>query len=399
MKKLLLLGGSRYQIPVIQAAHALDIHTITCDYLPDNIGHRYSDEYHNVSVVDKEKVLRLAEELKIDGIMSFASDPGVVTAAYVADQLGLPGCPYDSVQILQNKSKFREFLANNGFAVPKAKGYKKLREALAETELFRWPVIVKPVDSAGSKGVTKADDPSDLPRLADLALSYSLSGEFIIEEYIEKMGDSSDTDCFSVEGRMVFTSFCRQLFDPEALNPYTPAAYSWPSSMTAAGQRELSSELQRLLDLLHMGTSIYNIETREGTDGTAYIMEISPRGGGNRLAEMLRYATGEDLIGNAVRAAAGLPVTELHDPVYNGYWAEYILHADRMGTFRELQIDAAFEDRFVVERDLWVRKGDAVRPFSGANEMLGTLVLNFGSQEELDENLSNIKSFVKVLVD
>mgnify|MGYP004485839409 CR=1 FL=1 len=89
LKKLMILGGSRYALPVIKAAHDLGIYVITCDYLPDNIAHKYSDEYCNVSIIDKEKTLEAAKKLNIDGIMSFACDPGVITAAYVAEQMGL----------------------------------------------------------------------------------------------------------------------------------------------------------------------------------------------------------------------------------------------------------------------------------------------------------------------
>ena len=111
MKKLLLLGGSRFLVPVIREAKSLGCRTITCDYLPENIAHRYSDEYHNVSIVDREAVLALARKLQVDGVMSFACDPGVVTAAYVAEQLGLPNVgPYESVAILQDKGRFRAFL-------------------------------------------------------------------------------------------------------------------------------------------------------------------------------------------------------------------------------------------------------------------------------------------------
>ena len=100
MKKLMVLGGSRYALPVIKAAHDLGIYVITCDYLPDNIAHKYSDEYCNVSIIDKEKTLAAAQRLEIDGIMSFACDPGVITAAYVAEQMGLPNVgPYESVCI------------------------------------------------------------------------------------------------------------------------------------------------------------------------------------------------------------------------------------------------------------------------------------------------------------
>jgi len=152
VKKLMVLGGSRYALPVIKAAHDLGIYVITCDYLPDNIAHKYSDEYCNVSIIDKEKTLEAAKKLNIDGIMSFACDPGVITAAYVAEQMGLPNVgPYESVCILQNKSKFREFLTQNGFTVPTAKGYKNIDDALKDVGMFHWPVIVKPTDSAGSK--------------------------------------------------------------------------------------------------------------------------------------------------------------------------------------------------------------------------------------------------------
>ena len=89
-KKLMLLGGIRYLLPVIKAAHEQGYYVITADYKEGNIAHKYSDEYVNVSVLDKEAVLKVAQEKNIDGIMSFGVDPGVVTAAYVQDKMGLP---------------------------------------------------------------------------------------------------------------------------------------------------------------------------------------------------------------------------------------------------------------------------------------------------------------------
>lgn len=396
MKKVLLLGGSRYILPVIEAIHNLGYYAITCDYLPDNIAHKYSDEYHNVSIIDKEAVLELAKELKVDGVMSFACDPGVVTAAYVAEKMGLPHSgSYESVCILQNKGRFRKFLADNGFNVPNAKGYSKKEDALKDIDFFNWPVIVKPTDSAGSKGVTKVDTPEELESSIDYALSFSHSNEFIIEDFLEKVGHSSDTDSFSVDGELKFVSFSAQRFDENCENPYTPSAYSWPATISQDNQKELAGEIQRLLKLLNMKTSIYNIEVRECTNGKAYIMECSPRGGGNRLAEMVRYATGVDMVTNAVRAAVGDEIVEIEQKPYNGYWAEIILHSDKKGVFDSLEISKEIEDN-IIEKDLWITKGTAVGGFSGANEAIGTLVLKFENQEELEYHLSNINKFVKV---
>lgn len=398
-KKLMLLGGLRYLLPVIESAHKLGYYVITCDYLPDNIAHKYSDEYHNVSIIDKEAVLALAKELQIDGIMSFAVDPGVVTAAYVQEQMELPAFgPYESVCILQNKDRFRNFLTQHGFNVPKAKGFASIEEAMAEKYWYPWPVIVKPTDSAGSKGVTRVDRLEDLRPALEVAFVHSLSKRVIVEEFIEKAGCSSDTDSFSVDGELKFVSFSAQRFDEHAPNPYTPSAYSWPSTMTAEQEAELTSEIQRLLKLLGMRTSIYNIETRVGTNGKPYIMEVSPRGGGNRLAEMLRFATGVDLITNAVRAAVGDEVVAVEQKPYNGHWAEVILHADKDGHFFSLDVDSVFKEKHVKQIDLWVKKGDKVSAFRGANDAIGTLVLQFDIEEELVLALAQQELWMQVVV-
>lgn len=397
-RKLMLLGGLRYLLPVIDAAHNMGCHVITCDYLPDNIAHKYSDEYHNVSILDRDAVLSLARELRIDGIMSFAVDPGVVTAAYVADRLGLPCAgPYESICILQDKEKFRGFLESNGFNVPSSRGFSSYEKAYADKDYFEWPVIVKPVDSAGSKGVSRVDSPDDLRPAFDNAKSHSFSGKVIIEEFIEKEGCSSDSDCFSVDGKLEFVSFSAQRFDENADNPYTPAAFSWPSTFTKEQEAELTAEIQRLLTLLRMRTSIYNIETRIGTNGRPYIMEASPRGGGNRLAEMLRMATGVDMITAAVRAALGESVTDIAQKPYDGHWAEVILHADRSGTFSGLDISQEMSSH-VVERDLWVRDGERVSSFNGANDAIGTLVLKLGSCVESEQFLQNLQSNINISI-
>lgn len=400
MKKILLLGGSRYLLPVIKSAHELGLYVITCDYLPDNIAHKYSDEYVNVSIIDKEAVLEAAKKLEIDGIMSFATDPGVVTAAYVAEKLGLPyGGSYESVSILQDKGRFRRFLTEHNFNVPHAKSYEKLEDALCDTEFFTWPVIVKPVDSAGSKGVTRVDDKNELRKAIEYALDFSHCDQFIIEDFIEKKGCSSDTDSFSIDGKLVATTFSSQRFDVQSDNPYAPMAYSWPSTFSREHEDELTSEIQRLLTLLDMQSSIYNIETREGVDGKAYIMEVSPRGGGNRLAEMIRYASGVDMIKAAVQAAVGLPIDKVEKPQYDGCWAEYVLHSRVDGKFKELWIEPDFAAKNVIEVDLWVNQGEVIHSFTAANFAIGTVVMKFSSQEELENKLSSMERYIKVIVE
>lgn len=396
-KKIMLLGGIHYLLPVIKAAHEQGYYVITADYLPDNIAHKYSDEYVNVSITDKEAVLKAAREYRIDGIISFGVDPGVVAAAYVQEKMGLPSMgPYESVVILQNKDLFRAFLQEHGFNCPMSKGYSTIDEALADTDWLTWPMIVKPTDSAGSKGVTRVDRIEDYAEAVKHAFEKSIKGHIIVEQYLEKIGCSSDTDSFLLDGKFRFVSFNAQRFDADAANPFAPSAYTWPSTFPEH-EAYLTSELQRLMDLLKMQISVFNIETRIASDGKPYIMECTPRGGGNRLCEMLRYATGVDMITAQVRAAVGDPVGEIEQNPYNGHWAEVILHAPKAGRFDGIEITSALNAE-IVERDLWVKEGDNVEAFHGANDAIGTLVLRFDNKEEMEYAITHQSEWLTIKV-
>lgn len=396
---LLILGGSRYIIPVIDAAHALGCRVVTSDYLPDNIAHAYADEYVNTSIVDKDAVLATAQAVHADGIMSFAADPGVVSAAWTAERLGLPfQASYEATRILQTKSLFRQYLHDHGFICPRSFAFASVEQATAVADELPYPVIAKPVDAAGSKGVTRVDAPDALAPAVAHALTFSRSGGCIVEQFLEKQYASSDSDSFAVNGELRCASFTSQLFDVQATNPYAPAAFAMPATMPASAQAELRAEIQRLFSLLGVQSGIFNIETRVATDGKPYIMEVSPRGGGNRLAEMLRYASDVDLIRASVQAALGMEVQGVTDPRYDGYWYQSILHSDTDGTFRGVEYADGFRDAHVRDESLWIEPGAPVHAFDAANYAFGTVMMRFETQAELDEFARDVTRFMRVVV-
>lgn len=400
-KTLLLLGGARYALPVIDAAHELGAKVVTRDYLPHNYAHAFSGQYINASIIDNEAVLAAAKECKADGIMSFAADPGVVAASYAAEKLGLPfQGSYEAVSILQDKERYRAFLRDNGFNCPELYIYRSTDEAMAEADSIAYPVIAKPVDAAGSKGCSRVDGPEGLRKAVEYALEFSRGGRCIVEQFLEKRGDSSDADGFVTGGRFTCVSFISQLFDPSVPNPYTPAAYTMPASLPEWAQRELVSELQRLADLLGLRDGVFNIETRVVTDGKAYIMESSPRGGGNRLCEMLKHATKgkTDLVMAVVKAVLGEPVGELPMPQYDGFWYQQMLHSDHDGTFAGMKYASGFKDVHVAEGQLWVEPGAKVEAFSAANHAFGSAFMRFDSQEELDGFRANPGEYMKARI-
>lgn len=266
--------------------------------------------------------------------------------------MGLPfQCSYKVACILQDKSLFRQFLSENDFNCPHAKGYTNIEEALKDVDYFSWPVIVKPVDSAGSKGVTKVEKKESLKAAIEIALQSSISKHFIIEDFLDKVGAQSSADIFSVEGKLVYPAYSDQLFDKNAANPYTPAIEIWPSSMPQEFQDDLTEQLQRLITLLGMKTGIYNVESRVCSDGKAYIMEVSPRGGGNRIAELQDKATGQKLIKNEILKALNMPLDYITAPKYDGVWCNYILHSSKQGILDSVVIDKSFRKNTLKMKD------------------------------------------------
>lgn len=400
-KKVLLLGGSHFQVPSVKTAKQLGYYVITCDYLPNNPGHKYADEYHNVSTTDKEAVLKLAKELKIDGIVCYASDPAAPTAAYVAEKMGFPTSPYKSVEILSNKDKFRAFLTENHFNTPLARGYayEEINIMLAEIKDFHFPIMVKPVDSSGSKGVKKINSADELRAAVEAAIVYSKCKRFIIEECVEKYGYQIAGDGFSVNGELVFRCFANEHFDSSGINPYVPIGESWPYNMPKYIHEKLHAEIQRVLTLLNMKTQAYNFDARIDENENVYLMEIGPRNGGNLIAQVTQYATGVDMVKYTIKAAMGEDCSSLHMVEPKGYWASYMVHSQTSGIFKEVWIDNNFRKNNIVEFEMLFHPGDQIEAFMGSNGTLGTMILKFESQEEMLEKMDHMDSWVKVITE
>ena len=155
-----------------------------------------------------------------------------------------------------------------------------------------------------------------------------------------------------------------------------------------------------MADLLELRDGVFNIETRVATDGRAYIMESSPRGGGNRLCEMLKHATSgtTDLVMAAVKAALGEPVGELSMPSYDGYWYQQMLHTNHDGTFVGVEYAPGFKDAHVAEEQLWIERGEKVTAFSAANHAFGSVFLRFDTQKDFDAFRASPNNFMRAKV-
>ena len=402
MKSILLLGGSAQQVVAIDTARRLGYRTVLCDYLTDNPGQFHADKFYLVSTTDMEAVLEVAKSEKVDGVLAYASDPAAPTAAYVAEKLGLPTNPYESVEILCNKDKFRSFLNENGFCTPNAKGYCDLRKAKMDlvNGLFRFPVIVKPVDSSGSKGVSRIDGMEDkVDEKFSMAMGFSRSGRIILEEYVEKFGYQIAGDGLSIDGRLVFRYFANDHFNARCANPFVPISASFPYNMPKEVQDKVHGEIQRLLSFLGMKTCTYNFDMRIDKNYNVYLMEIAPRDGGNYIPQVIQYATGINLVEISVKAAMGESIGRHdlgHDP--SGYYSYYAVHSLNDGRLKEIKISGE-ASRHIVENHILAKPGDCVKAFTGANTTLGCLIMGFDSLEQMLDMMDNSEKWIEVIVE
>lgn len=398
-KTVLLLGGSAQQIPAIECAKNKGYFTVLCDYLPDNPGQYYADKFYCVSTTDKQAVLDVAKKEKIDGIVAYASDPAAPTAAYVAESSGLPTNPYKSVELLTNKDQFRDFLLQHNFHTPMARGYRSIDQAEAEIKQFRMPVFVKPVDSSGSKGVSKLTSHDELKNSAEYALTFSRSKRFIVEEFVERFGYQVAGDGFSVDGELVFRLFANDHFNRNGANPFVPISASFPYKMPQRIHNKIHGEIQRLFDLLGLRTGAYNFDILIDQDENVYLMEIGPRNGGNYIPQVIRYSTGIDMIDYTIRAAMGEDCSDLAMVEPNGYWSYYAVHSLISGVLKEIRIDKKVEKEQIVEKHLNYRIGDSVHSFTGANTNIGILIMRFGSMEQMLYMMDHPQSWLEVIVE
>ena len=395
-KRLLMLGGTYAQIPAIKCAKELGNYVITCDYLPKNPGHEFADEYHNVSTTDMEAVLTLAKELKIDGIIAYASDPAAPTAAYVADKMHLPTNPYESVMILCRKDKFRAFLTENGFNVPDSCGFYDLDKAKEYFNQIKKPVMVKPADSSGSKGVQKISDINELEDAFTYAMQFSREKMVIIETYIQREGPQIMGDGFVVDGELVFTAFTDHYYDT-ACDPFAPVGGSLPSHQSTEIRKKAETDIQNILTLLEWKSGALNIEYIIDKNGDIYLLEIGPRNGGNFIPDLIKLAADVDLIKYTIYAALGLDCSSLKMKEPHGYYAYYVLHSAKAGVLKDIKLSEKIR-KCIRFHQPYIDLDEEVSVFNGSHCSIGILLLEFASKEEMNEKMNNMEKYISITV-
>ena len=396
VKKILLLGGSSQQVIAIETAKQLGLYTILCDYLPDNPGQYYSDKFYLVSTTDKDDILKVAQNEQIDYIIAYASDPAAPTAAYVAENMGLPTNPYKSVEILCNKDLFRQFLKTHGFNTPRAVGYNRKEDAIADVGNFTLPIIIKPVDSSGSKGATVIRELGELEKAIDFAFSFSRGHRIIIEEFIEKKHPYLiGGDIFVSDGKVILWGLMNCHRDSK-VNPLVPVGKSYPPLLDSVDFENVKTTIQKLITELGFQFGPMNVELIVDFKNRVFPIDFGPRSGGNMIPDLLGMIFDCNVVEMSIQSAMG---QHIGSKIWKDkpFYATLNLHSNRNGKFKRIDFSDTIK-QYIVRKNIYKKQDDEVTFFANAANALGIVFFKFPDQKTMIEMEDNMNDHVKIVL-
>ena len=388
MKKILILNGSHSELPLIKASKELGLFVITTGNDPKLIGHKYSDLYINEDFSQKERILDISIDHSIDYICSAANDFAVISASYVAEKLGLPG--YDSFQttlMLHQKDKFKKIASKLKLNTPKYLSYSLGEKNILKKHYVNLPLIVKPVDLTGGKGITKVSRIEELREAMDRAFSTSKAKRIIIEEYIDGSLHSFST---IIIGKVVAFYFSDNEFLP--FDPFHVTASFSPSTNIDEIKNNLVHQVENLAEELDLKDGIFHIQYIY-SKSKFYIIDITRRCSGDLYPLPVYYSSGLDLSRCIVELTMGGISINLSQFKQTGFYGRYCVISNKEGKFSNFLMNDKIK-KYVIEFYYIVSKGEHIY----INQKILVLILKFSSEVDISL-LSKFEKYFEIKVD
>ncbi len=379
-KTLLVLAASLYQIPVIETAKRLGYRVVTVDNVPTNPGHKLAAVSYNADTSKRDDVLGIARKENISGIIAACTDIALPTAAYVAEKMKLSGPPAISADIICNKVSFRHWLNEQGLAAPLA--FNVNRDFTPAKKLFKdhgW--VLKPDRSSGCKGVFIIRAIEEYADRIQETLDFSPTSTGILEQFIE--GVQITCEGIIAEGKIRAAWILdRQTAQP----PYvTTIGHHVPSRLPADMQEKFIIALEDIWKRLGITDAPFDCDAII-TDHSFYVIELSPRLGGNSISTLLKYATDFDIVEYAVRLACGEAMTNRVFGSDISTMAILLLGVQEQGqlTYDVMNLEALRSEPWVQRISLDKELGDTVQPFINGRHRIGEALITGANRDDLD---------------
>jgi len=397
----MFLGASYAQLPPINYARSKGYYIITCDNRPNNPGHSLADETYDISTIDKEAILQIAKKEKIDGLLTFASDVSAPTVAYVAERLNLPGNPVDAIDTLVYKSKFRNYTNEKKiqpitFSVFELK---KKNDAVEFVKSHKLPLVVKPIDASGSRGVSVIYDIENACVQIENAFAESISKKIIIEQYIPKKGKQVCGDGFMENGKLKFIDFGDGHYYEDGTH-MAPWGETFPSTHRSENFLEAKINIENLLSSIGFCRGPFNIDILVDKNDKLFINEIGPRSGGNYIPTATLLNTGVDMIEGSVECALSNDY-ELNVSVQrnNNYFSCYMIHSiSGSGILKEIKMTEEVKQYIYMEHP-YIQLQEQVNPFYKGSEAIGNAIMKFDSFLEMQKFYEEINNHFEIILE
>lgn len=302
MKKIAILGASYLQKPLVEKANSMDIETHCFAWdTTDAVCKELCFTFHPISVLEKESILEKCRELKVDGIITIATDVCMPTISFVAEELGLIANSYISSLMATNKEKMRKAFLNSGVNIPKHVTVSGFDESVFKK--FEFPLIVKPTDRSGSRGVTKVNSLNELECAILMAVKESFENRAIVEEFIN--GNEVSVESISWKGNHDIIT----ITDKVTTNaPYfVELEHHQPSLLDFEIQNKIKKETIKALQALQIEYGASHAEFKITEKGEVYCIEVGARMGGDFIgSHLVELSTGYDYLKAVIQIALGL---------------------------------------------------------------------------------------------
>lgn len=392
-KKVLVLNGSFCESPIIQKAKEMGMYVITTGNAPDLVGHQYADEYIPADYSDKEKVLQIVRDNDIEGVISCANDFGVLTAAYVAEQMGWPGHDkYETAKLLHHKNLFKQYVYEHNIPAPHSYCPADKEDALNYIKEIEYPIIVKANDLTGGKGIRRANSYEEAVEAVNYSYEKSRDKHIVIEPFI--IGSQHTYDSFVINKKVACATSCN-CYSP--INPYLIQSEVLPADYIEDLEPQLKEIVENMAEDLDLVDGILALQYIV-RDGKPYIIEMMRRSFGNQFLTLTDKITGFPWEEAYIKAALGESLDKLNiiEPEYK-YCGHHGIMAPHDGKILKYEIPEEIQSHLFMKIDML---DDTHRMINDhLNQRIAYIYYHYDSKEEMVNAVKNFNRDIKVTFD
>ena len=400
-KKLLLLGGGHAEIPLIKAAQELGWYVITTGNAREGLGHPYADKNVFADFSDKEAMLELASSENVQAVCSGCNDFALLSTVYVCEKLRLPGHDsYTTSLEIHHKDKYRALATRLGIPTPHALVIQNSADFESAIAQLTFPIIVKPVDLTGGKGIHRAENAKEARAAYKDACNRTRQDHVVVEEFVE--GTNHGFSAMLVKGKVAFAFADNEQY---FVNKYMVSGANTPSTTSGESLAKLRDYSERIAKELHLVDGILHIQYIEKADGTPIIIEICRRPPGDLYIKFVKYATGIDYPKFIIMAETGMDISSIADVPTQGFWLRHCLMSDvqtgdstdnitRKGIVREVTFAPEIQKN-IVEKFLWYKPGEIIT--DKLTYKAGIVFFRFDTLAEMQDKTARMPELVKII--